>query len=175
MILRYLKTWGLALTLVAAITLSGAALAGWVSAGVRDNYLYRQSRIIGSVFSQEDVGLSVVLTDARARDTLWLFARALADAYVSFELIPYGEMETFTAVYSSLGPEVEITGFAYHGRNLVITGTAPDKESCLAFLKALQESGHFWEVSGSFDTCEDAVSFKIECTAHEIASFGTRY
>ena len=133
---------------------------------MRESTAYRQSRIISSVFSEEsDVGLTAVLADRQARDLLIEFARALMSAYVSFELIPYGQFETFGVVYSSLGPAVEIDSFAYRGHDLIITGFAPDEESYLEFLSRLEGSGHFLAVNGSFSRENDSIRFEITCIA----------
>ena len=164
---KFVGNIALALMLALGIVYSGIALSGWVSGEVRESNLYRQSVIISSVFSQEDdVGLSTVLTDQRARGLMFKFARALTSAYVSFELIPYGQLETFGVVYASLGPHVEIGDFAYRGHDLVITGSAPNEESYREFLESLKDSGYFLAVRGIFGAAQGGgVNFEIECLA----------
>ena len=164
---RFAGSAALALIIALGIVYSGVALSGWVSGAMRESTIYRQSMIISSVFSQGDnVGLTTVLTDARAREVMFKFARALTNAYVSFELIPYGQLQTFEVVYASLGPYVEIDDFTYRGHDLIITGFAPDEESYRAFLAGLSGAGYFSSVQGSFSKKEDGrIRFEIECAA----------
>ena len=162
--MKFVSSAAIALLLTLGVVWGGVALSGWVNGAVRESTAYRQSQIISSVFSEEsDVGLGAVLADRQARDLLIEFARALMSAYVSFELIPYGQFETFGVVYSSLGQAVEIDSFAYRGHDLIITGFAPDEESYLEFLSGLEGSGHFLAVSGSFRLENDKVHFEIVC------------
>ena len=163
---RILQSLAFALMLTAAIALSGMFLSGQVLSGVRESALYRQSMIASSIFSEQDVGLGSLLTDAKARGTLLKFAGALADAYVSFELIPHNELDTFTAVFHSLVPAIEVESFAYRGKNLIIAGTSLDEAGYQEFLSQLRESGHFAEVRGDFQTSDDGVlRFEIECVS----------
>lgn len=155
-----------ALLLTAAISLSGIFMSGQLLDSVRDSAFYRQSQIIGSIFSQEDTSLIQVATDTRARNNLFKFAGALANAYVSFEFIPYNEMQTFTAVHESLGPAIEIDSFEYHGKNLVITGSAPDETEYSEFLDRLRSHNHFAQVTGNFHTTpEGRAAFEIVLSA----------
>lgn len=155
-----------ALVLAVGIIWSGSALSGWVSGTMRESAAYRQSVIVSSVFSQEDEpSLGTVLTDARARGLLFKFARALTSAYISFELIPYGQLEVFGAIYASLGSHVEIDDFAYRGHDLIITGFALDEEGYYELLAGIRDTGFFGEVRGSFSAVEGGIRFEIECLA----------
>ena len=163
---KAMRSAALALLLTLGVVLGGVALSGWISGEVRESTAYRHSQIISSVFSEdESVGLTTVLTDRQARGLLIEFTRALMSAYLSFELIPYGQFETFGVVYASLGPAVEIDSFAYRGHDLIITGFAPDEESYQEFLSGLKESGHFLDVCGSFRLESDRVHFEIVCVS----------
>lgn len=155
-----------ALLLAAALCLGGILLARQVT----ESNLVRQSQIIRSVFSGEEdsPALAKVVTDPRGREALLKFAQGLANAYVSFELIPINEAATFSAVLESMGPVVEIEAFAYHRRNLTITGTAPDETGYQEFVRRLRGTGHFEGVSGhAYLTNENLFRFEIECVAAE--------
>lgn len=155
-----------ALLLAAALCLGGILLAQRITG----SSLVRQSRIIRSIFTdQEDApALTNVIIDPRGREVLLKFAGGLANAYVSFELIPVNEAATFNAVLESLGPVVEIEAFAYHRRNLTITGTSPDESGYREFVRRLQATGHFEGVTGHFYwNTDDLVQFEIECVAAE--------
>ena len=155
-----------ALLLTAAISLGGIFMSGQLLGSVHDSAFYRQSQIIGSIFSQEDASLGQIITDAGARNTLFKFAGALANAYVSFEFIPHNEMQTFTAVYESLGSVTEIYSFEYQGKNLVITGSSPDAAGYLEFLDRLRLHRHFTHVTGSYRTTwEGRAAFEIVCVS----------
>ena len=157
-----IKSAALALTLALAIALGGISLAEWAVDGVIGSAPYRQSKIISSLFSQQDVGLSTALTDPQARRTLLKFAGGLAEAYVRFELIPHSQLEIFSAVYGSLSPEVQITSFDHHGRNLIISGTAQSQEDYDRFLLNLRSTDHFSRVYGRLGE-GTPLSFEIEC------------
>lgn len=159
---------GILATLVIGVGLvfGGVMLSNLVSGQVRQSAAYRQSRIIGSIFSsREDVGIGDMLTDSGARNTLRLFAAALARAYVDFEFIPYGEAGAFSVIQASIPAGVEITGFNYHGRDLTITGIATDEEGYNAFIAALRGKDYFLYVSGGFQPVEGGIHFEIECLA----------
>jgi len=165
-ILKSVRDTGLALLLTLGIVWGGVALSGWASGEVRESNAYRHSQIIASVFPEEaDVGFTTVLANSEARSLLFMFTRALMDAYVSFELIPYGQFETFGVVYSSLNPKVAVSGFAYRGHDLLITGFAPNQESYLEFLTNLENRGYFRAVQGSYCTEEGKARFEITCFA----------
>jgi len=156
-----------AMALTFGIVWGGAALSGWVRVSVQESAAYRHSVILTSVFSgEDDVGLGAILTDARARGLFFKFARTLTNAYVSFELIPYGQLETFSVVYAALGPHVEIDDFIYRGHDLIITGSVLSEASYHEFLASLSGSGYFLDVRGRFDISGDGgVRFEIECLA----------
>jgi len=155
-----------ALLLTAVMSLSGIFLSGRALSSVQNSAIYRQSQIIGSVFSQQDVGFTDIVTNPTGRGLLLKFAEALANAYVNFELIPYNEVRTFTVVYQSLAPAVEIENFAYQRRDLIITGSAVHENGYLEFLHSLRSQGHFGQVTGSFHTtAESYVRFEIKCAA----------
>ena len=162
--MRFAKDCTAALLLSAAIALSGVFLSGHMLSAVQESALYRQSKIIGSVFSEQDVGIIDIALSPRARRLLLKFAGALADAYVNFELIPYDEIRTFTVVYESLGPAIEVEGFAYSRKDLIITGVAPDESSYHEFVERLRSRDHFEKVTGSFNIAADGgVRFEIKC------------
>ena len=168
MILKYarVRDTAVAILLSAGIIWGGVALSGWVSGEVRESNAYRHSQIVASVFPEEaDVGLTTVLADQQARSLLFMFTRAMMDAYVSFELIPYGQFKTFGVVYSSLSPAVEINSFAYHGHDLVIVGFAQSQERYLEFLANLEGHGYFRAVHGSSRTEDGKVQFEVICIA----------
>ena len=164
--LKFAGSVTLALALALGVIWGGAALSGWASGAAQESAVYRQSVVISSLFSQGDEpSLGTALTDARTRGLLLEFARALTSAYVTFELIPYGQLETFGVVYASLDPRLEIESFAYRGHDLIITGFAPDEESYHKFLAGLRGSGYFGEVRGSFSPHKGGIRFEIECLA----------
>lgn len=167
-----MKNLSISLALCAAIALGGVFLSGQLLDSVRESAIYRKSKIVGSIFSGEDVGVSAVLTDARARTTLLKFTGALADAYVRFELIPVGELETFSAVYRNLTTDVEIDAFEYRRRNLILTGVARDESAYRSFLQGLRGSDQFAKVIGVVNTDSDGViCFEIECLPAHAAQF----
>lgn len=158
------KNWVGALALIVGLAAGGALLSGKLLRDIQASDVYRQSKVIGSIFSQEDVGVTKILTDPKARRTMLKFTGALADAYLHFELIPLGEEKTFSVVYGSLGPAVEVDTFTYHGRNLTITGRAESEADYQAFLEKLRKHHHFAQVHGSGDaTPEGAFVFAVEC------------
>jgi len=158
----------IALALSLGIVWGGVVLSGWVRGSVRESTVYRQSMIISSMFSGEDeLGMGTVLTDARARGLLLRFARAVTRAYVSFELIPYGQLETFSVVLNNLGPTVEVEDFEYRGHDLIITGTALDQANYREFLSGLMASDYFGDVRGNFREAAGGVHFEIVCVAPE--------
>lgn len=159
-----------ALLLAAALLLGGILLARQLT----ESPIYRQSQIISSIFSgvdslgEENPGWSTLLTDDNGRDVLLKFAGALANAYVSFELIPINEAETFAAIYQSLDDSIGIDEFSYHRKNLSITGSAADEAAYEGFISRLEETAHFEQVSGhSYTATDDSVKFEIECIAPE--------
>ena len=153
-----------ALALVVALAAGGTLLSGKLLRDIQASDVYRQSQVISSVFSQEDVGVTKILTDPKAGRTLLKFTGALADAYLHFELIPLGEEKTFSVVYGSLGPGVEVDSFAYRGRNLTITGNAQSKAQYHAFLEKIRGQRHFAQVRGSVHAVSKGeVSFSVEC------------
>lgn len=165
----------LAFDAITALLLAAALLFGGILLARRltESPFYRQSQIISSIFSgveatEESPGWSAMLTDARKRNVLMKFAGALANAYVSFELIPINEAETFTAIYESLGDSVEIEEFSYHRKNLTIRGFAADEAGYDGFVADLKASGRFEQVSGhGYTATDDSVRFEIECIAPE--------
>ena len=133
---------------------------------MQNSALYRQSQIVGSVFSQQDVGALDIITDPAGRELLLRFAEALATAYVDFEFIPTNEIGAFAAIYESLGPNIEIESFAYRRRDLIITGSAPGRADYNEFLRSLQSHDHFGGVSGQFHQTEQGyIRFEIICEA----------
>jgi len=163
---RLVKDCALALLLAAAISLSGTFLSGQALESVRESALYRRSQIIGSIFSRQDAGITEIALSPRARGLLLKFAGALADAYVNFEMIPHSELTTFTVVYESLGPLVEIESFTYRRKDLIITGRAPDENGYQEFMERLRSRDYFGQVTGGFYTNVDSgVRFEIQCAA----------
>ncbi|MGI6403792.1 MAG: hypothetical protein ACOX0K_06200 [Oscillospiraceae bacterium] len=151
-----------ALLLAAALLLGGMLL----SAQVLESNFYRKSQIIRLLTQdpQQSPGMVGMLTDSRNRAVLMKFAGAVANGYVNFELIPVNEAETFSAVYQSLGPVVEVEEFIYHRRNLVIVGTAPDEAYYRELLRRLRSKEHFEAVTGHYYlTTDDIIRFEIEC------------
>lgn len=155
-----------ALLLAAALALGGILMARQIT----ESDIYQQSRIIRSIFSEggDGPGITSVFTDARSRNTLFLFARGVANAYVSFELIPVNEAATFTAVLESMGPVVEIEEFTYHRKNLTITGFSPDENAYREFLRRLRSKEHFESVTGHYYLSnDDLIRFEITCMPAE--------
>ena len=157
-----------ALLLCAAIMLGGV----FASQQFRASQIYLQSQIIRSIYSEpgsdELPGWTGFVTDSRSREVLFMFAGAVANAYVSFELIPHGEAATFAVIYSSLVPDIEIADFSYNRQNLTITGISDSMAGYTDFLEQLRESGHFYKVNGMHVIRGDGtIRFEIECVAHE--------
>ena len=156
-----------ALLLTAALALGGILTANMITGSA----LYRQSKVIGSIFSDnnESFGVSDILWDAGSRAMLLKFAGALADAYVSFELIPVNEAATFAAVYESTVPAVEIDGFSYRRKDLIITGAASDESAYFEFVRRLRAKNHFDSVSGHYYiTTGNLIRFELQCLAGDI-------
>ncbi|MDR2908829.1 MAG: hypothetical protein LBU86_02960 [Oscillospiraceae bacterium] len=163
--------------LITALLLAAALLLSGILATQRlfESPLYRRSQIIRSIFAGAEEkpgsgakapGWAALLTDGRHREVLLKFAGALANAYVSFELIPVEEPDTFAAIYKSLGESVDIEDFSYHRKNLTITGSSPDEAGYEAFLSRLEETGRFGGVTGhSYTSTDDSTRFEIECIA----------
>lgn len=135
-----------------------------LSRQVESSTVYRQSLIIGSVFSQKSVGVGDVLKNSKNMEMLFKFAGAVTGAYINFELIPIYEADTFVAVFESANDNITVDAFTYHRKNLVIDGTAETGADYEAFAGALRDQGHFESVSGDHYTATDnTVKFKIVC------------
>lgn len=157
---------------IAALLLAAAILLGAVLAaqGVSGSSWYRQSKIIGSIVSQESFGVSELVSDRRHVDVLLKFVSAVANAYVSFELIPVNEGTTFAAVFESIGPVITVERFDYQRRDLIITGLSPDRSGYYEFLRRLRSKPAFSGVSGHYYiTVDDEVRFEIQCTPNHTA------
>lgn len=169
---RFAADSAMALFLCVSIMLGGVM----VSRQFRESRIYRQSMIIGSIYNETGSdslpGWSGLLTDPRSRNALIKFAGAVASAYVTFELIPVNEAETFAVIYESMPTDMEIGGFAYHRRDLTITGTAAGLPVYLEFLDKLREREYFLNVTGSYiETTGNAVRFEIGCFANDSPNY----
>lgn len=148
-----------AVSLIAAI-LWGSAL---LSLEVKSSAVYRQSRVLTMLLSQEPVGIAGMLEDTRNIDMTVKFAGALTAAYINFELIPVNEAATFVAVFESLPEGVDIEGFEYHRKDLHITGVA-DETGYDAFISNLRGRDYFSSVTGQILGDQDGVTrFGIIC------------
>jgi len=162
-----MKNYALACALCACIAVSGTLLSGQLLERVRESAAYRHSKILSGLFKGGDIGWGAAVLDPGARGTLLKFTGALADAYVHFELIPVGELETLGAVYASLTPAVQIDSFAYERRNLTITGRAQGDAAYREFLGNLRGRGHFAQVTGDSKACAQGVTcFEITCVLY---------
>lgn len=146
----------LALAIFCATTFGARALL--------NSELYGKSRVISMIVAQDTVGVADLAADRRNLDIVLKFAGALTSAYIDFELIPVGEAGTFAAVFESVPDDVDITRFEYRRKNLVIFGSAPDKERYDAFVAGLEGTGHFESVSGHrYDATDGTLRFELEC------------
>ena len=131
---------------------------------VKNSGVYRQSRVISLLISQDSVGLGGMVTDTRNLPTLLKFTGALTSAYIDFELIPLNEINTFAVVWESMPEGLEIERFRYRGHNLSIYGVAPTRASYREFVTALRGHNYFDSVSEqSYLTTDDTVRFELEC------------
>lgn len=160
------------LSLLSAALIVAAILfgTGYAAERVRASDFYRSSRLIGMIVSQEGVGLADMAGNKRNVDMMLKFVGALTSAYIDFELIPVGEVSTFTAVFESVPEGVEIEKFEYHRKDLFITGKAESGEAYKDFLTALRETDYFAGVNGHFYlSTDDDIRFELECTSHAVS------
>jgi len=147
-----------ALLLAAAVLLGSMLLARQVE----NSELYRQSRIVRLVVSQDTVGLADILRDRGNVQMLLKFAGAVTSAYINFELIPLHEADTFAALFQSLDPQITVSAFSYQGRSLTVDGAADTERGYERFVENLRQQGYFASVSGDYYIAtDDTVQFRI--------------
>jgi hypothetical protein len=153
--------------------LTGLASAGIVlmatllaATPLRGSDIFRQSRFVTALIAHESVEAGNLLTNSRNLDLFTKFLGAVTAAYINFEMIPVNEAGTFVAVFESLGADIAVEGFAYHGKTLVITGSAPGEAEAEAFRAALEAQGHFSAVSAILSPQDEGgVGFEISCAS----------
>ena len=151
-----------AATLAAGILLTSVLLAGRVAS----SSLFLQSKLVGSVFSQESVGFADMLNRRENVRMLFKFAGAVTAAYINFELIPVHEADTFAAVFEGINDDVTVDKFEYQRKNLIIDGTALTREGYGQFVEALRDEGYFTSVSADeYITTEDTIRFRMICVS----------
>ncbi|WRS26529.1 hypothetical protein U6B65_09245 [Oscillospiraceae bacterium MB08-C2-2] len=163
-----------AVSLFAALLLAALLLLGGTAAAnaIKKSSFYQQSRLLQLIVAQDGISLAGLMEDGQSVDTALKFARAVTDAYVTFEFIPMHEAKTFVQIFESLSEDIEISQFRYHGRDLTITGTAPSLQSYVDFISRLEGRGYFSQVIGTnYINQQDRVRFEILClTKNETAS-----
>lgn len=131
-----------------------------------DSQVYRQSRVVSMLVQQDSIDIKDMLSDTRGVGMIVKFAGALASAYINFELIPLNEAPTFMAVFDSLPKNVSVSGFEYHRKDLIVTGSAKTQADYENLVTALRERDYFLSVSGSaYDATDGTVRFKIVCAS----------
>ena len=152
----------LALAVATAILITTATAAIWIE----HSRVYMQSQLLRSIAGEEGVNILSIVTSSEKRDVTAKFIAAITSAYINFELIPYNEVQTFTAVFMSLNEGVHIELFEYRRHDLVIRGNADSTENYDTFIKNLTDSGRFALVAGYVLSVEnDTVTFEIWCKA----------
>jgi hypothetical protein len=135
---------------------------------VAKSTLYRQSRFVTSVLSQDSTSFTDIITQPQKLDVLIKFIGAVTTAYINFEMIPVNEVHTFVTIYESLNDAISIESFTYHGKSLTIVGTATDRSDYFKFENALRDQAYFDSVSAhQYITTDDTIRFEIECGAAE--------
>ena len=151
----------LALIIAVAILLAACFAAIWVE----HSRVYRQSSFLRSIVSGEDVSVLSIITDPQRRDMTARFIAALTNAYISFELIPHNEAQTFAAVFQSLSEGVHISHFEYRRHDLIMRGKADTMNDYNSFIEQLAATQRFALVTGHFNPTEDGkVMFEILCS-----------
>ena len=132
---------------------------------VNNSTLLRQSRIFRNLLEQEDsVDIMQIVKSKNIRKAAEKFTAALTNAYVSFEMIPYDQGKTFTAIMSSLNDGIEVELFEYHGRDLLIVGKSDNMENYESFSLGLSSSGIFENVVKMHTELPDGeIEFSITC------------
>jgi len=152
----------LALAVATAILLSTSLAALWVE----HSRIYMQSQLLRSIAGEDGVSMLSIITSPEKRDVTLRFIAAITTAYISFELIPYNEAQTFTAIFASLNEGIHIELFEYRRHDLVIRGHANSIQNYYSFIKNLADNGHFTSVTGYVLSEEsDTVVFEIWCIA----------
>lgn len=147
-----------ALLLAAAVLLGSTLLAH----RVQRSELYRQSRIVRLLVSQDGVGVGAILQERANVQLLLKFAGAVTSAYINFDLIPVHEADTFSALFESLDPEITVDSFAYQGKSLTVDGSAETQQGYERFVENLRSRDYFASVSGdSYLSTDNAVKFRI--------------
>ena len=145
--------------------------ANLLAENVKSSSVYRQSRIVRLLLSQDSVSMRGLFSQRRNIAALLKFTGALTNATINFEMIPVGEASTFMAVLESLRDGIHIESFAYNRRNLTIYGGAKTPESYRAFLGALRETDYFHHVSErSCNVGQAAIRFELECMARPVGT-----
>lgn len=138
------------------------ALSVLLSVSVLESGIYRQSKIAGFIISNSEDNKSQIISDPKI---FVKFVRAVANAYVNFDMIPIHEAATFFALAESTDDDINIDDLAYESKTLLITGTAKDIESFDMFLEKLSQSEHFRHVTSHYYTTKkDQIKFSIECS-----------
>lgn len=155
----------LAVVLAVAIFLGCHALAQ----KAHNSALLTQSRILRQLVADDSVDFMAIIKDENQRDVLKRFVAALANAYVSFELIPINEGDTLMAVISSLEPGIHVDAFAYQGRDLMIYGRADNRLAFDRLVWNLRNTDYFARVEPeSWDSEAGPLEFAIACRAKEV-------
>ena len=148
--------------IAAAILLVTSLTAIWVE----QSRLYQQSRLLASLTGRDGVSMLSIITESEKRDVTAKFIGALMSAYINFELIPYNEIQTFAAVFESLGEGIRISNFEYRRHDLLIHGIADTRQNYEDFTRRLTDTGHFASISGHTRPIESGgFAFEIWCVA----------
>ena len=150
----------LAVAVAAAILLSTSLAAAWVE----HSRIYMQSQMIRSIAGEDGVSMFSIVTSPEKRDVTLRFVAAITNAYINFELIPYNEAQTFTAIFASLNEGIHIETFEYRRHDLVIHGYANSIQNYYSFVKNLADNGRFASVTGYVLSEENnTVIFEVWC------------
>lgn len=157
----------LAGVLTALVLLIGA---NWAAHQLRASEVYHRSRIISTIVAREEVDFIDMAGSRRNADMMFKFIGALTSAYIDFELIPLGEVDTFVAVFRSMPSGAAVEKFAYHRKNLTITGSVSEMEEYSRMIRALRATDYFESVTGVCSRADDGeLHFELQCVARTVS------
>ncbi|MDL2234205.1 hypothetical protein LJC63_11600 [Ruminococcaceae bacterium OttesenSCG-928-L11] len=137
---------------------------GGLAKRAAESTLLMQSRFARTVLAQDSMNPIRMVTEPQKLNVLLKFIGAVTTAYINFEMIPVNEAQTFVVLFESAGDDIAIESFAYHGKKLLVTGTAPTAEACERFRDALEDKRYFSSVAlHQYTTTDDEIRFEMEC------------
>lgn len=137
--------------------------ARFIAISIKQSKALRQNQFISELLDDDGLNLEASFDDPERIKIIEKFLVAVTKAYVDFELIPYREWHSLASILRSYNDKVNIAGFSYSGKDIIITGTASDEKDVREFAENLESTDYFKEIRIDRNVTIDGGNFEIVC------------